>query len=1119
MVWCGSYLRISLVCAAMAVLGACEAVRAADFAGGTGQPNDPYQIATAEQLTAIGSERSLLDRHFALVNDIDLDPNLPGGRVFSHSLIASTAGWDYLIPGPPFTGILNGQGHRVANLVFQGDASFLGLIGEIGEGGMVQDVRLEGVRIEGPDGKVRGALAGSNKGTVLRCRASGSITGSGYLGGLVGRNSGIIRSCRSDCSVDGYGNAWSLGGLLGSNDSGMVSDCYATGSVSVFGKGDRAGGFVGIINEGTLSRCYASGPVSGTEQVGGLAAAHPANTVEPRHGAVRHCFWDTDTTGQTWSMGGFGRTTAQMKSAATFIGWGAEWTIREGQDYPRLAWEQAAGLPLADHPPRTYSGKGDPNEPFILRDANDLFCVMSRSEDWSCTFELHADIDMRDKRTFLPLADFTGSLDGKGHAISNLMIHEDSIHLGLIGCLEAGTIRNLSLTDVDIEGTGLQSGALVALNLAGRITRCSMSGNMGTTGVVRNGTWYSCDVGGLVGASYRGYIEECSALPRIVGERGFMGVGGLIGLNNTGPVVCSRTAVDISVDDTVRVAAGFVGSNGGSITNCFASGSVVRKSTPGKKESYVYWRTVSGFAGDSCGGIVHCCASTRVVQGDESCSEAAGFLSQYSEGGLGCFWDTEVSGCTDRSNATGLTTAQMQQAQTYIRAGWDLVGERINGTSDLWFMPPEGGYPQLVAFSEDHRAPQLVGSGTLEDPYRVATAEDLGAIRHGDRTACYRLMSDIDLLGIIWSEPPIPEFDGRFDGDGHVVSNLTIHGGSDLGLFGRLGSRAKVVDLGLQDVRIEGDGRKAYLRIQEGGRAAYLGCLAGTNVGTIEACWSVGTVLGGDDSRYLGGLVGDNAGRITACHTAGDVSGGRSSWWLGGLAGTSSHNIAHCTSMVTVSGGKDCWLLGGLLGEGIATITDCHAEGHVSVGEQAYLIGGLMGESQGPVMDCSARGDVICAGKCIGGLIGRNLNAVSGSCATGKVSGGAGGEAIGGLIGRDRGGPVTDCYATGPVSGGTMVGGLIGWEEGTTVARCYAAGRISALGVAGGLIGDEWGQTSSSFWDTQTSNMATSAAGVGRPTDQMHHASTFTGWDFVNVWSICEGKDYPRLRWEQVTCE
>ena len=65
---------------------------AADFAGGTGEPNDPYQIATAEQLISIGSDPNLLDKHFVLINDIDLDPNLPGGQVFPRAVICTGYG-------------------------------------------------------------------------------------------------------------------------------------------------------------------------------------------------------------------------------------------------------------------------------------------------------------------------------------------------------------------------------------------------------------------------------------------------------------------------------------------------------------------------------------------------------------------------------------------------------------------------------------------------------------------------------------------------------------------------------------------------------------------------------------------------------------------------------------------------------------------------------------------------------------------------------------------------------------------------------------------------------------------------------------------------------------------
>jgi hypothetical protein len=76
---------------------------AVEFAGGTGSPNDPYQIATAEQLISIEDNPNLLDKYYVLVNDIDLDPNLPGGQIFTKAVIASYK-WIHLYG--PFTKIL-----------------------------------------------------------------------------------------------------------------------------------------------------------------------------------------------------------------------------------------------------------------------------------------------------------------------------------------------------------------------------------------------------------------------------------------------------------------------------------------------------------------------------------------------------------------------------------------------------------------------------------------------------------------------------------------------------------------------------------------------------------------------------------------------------------------------------------------------------------------------------------------------------------------------------------------------------------------------------------------------------------------------------------------------------
>ena len=45
------------------------------YAGGTGEPNDPYQIQTLEQLTTIGFYPEDFDKHFILTGDYRIVPS------------------------------------------------------------------------------------------------------------------------------------------------------------------------------------------------------------------------------------------------------------------------------------------------------------------------------------------------------------------------------------------------------------------------------------------------------------------------------------------------------------------------------------------------------------------------------------------------------------------------------------------------------------------------------------------------------------------------------------------------------------------------------------------------------------------------------------------------------------------------------------------------------------------------------------------------------------------------------------------------------------------------------------------------------------------------------------
>jgi hypothetical protein len=137
-------------------------------------------------------------------------------------------------------------------------------------------------------------------------------------------------------------------------------------------------------------------------------------------------------------------------------------------------------------------------------------------------------------------------------------------------------------------------------------------------------------------------------------------------------------------------------------------------------------------------------------------------------------------------------------------------------------------------------------------------------------------------------------FGGTFDGDGQVISNLHVQGGSYVGLFGRLGSEASVSNLALEAVEVSATGD-------------CVGSLAGYNTGVVAACHTT-AIVGGTD--FVGALIGWNRGSVTDCYSTGTVSGEQD---IGGLVGNNIFGyLTGCYSTSVVSGSGDS--VGGLVG-------------------------------------------------------------------------------------------------------------------------------------------------------------------------------------------------------------
>ena len=125
----------------------------AKYSGGTGEPNDPYQIATAADLIALGETPEDYDKHFILTADIDLDPNLPGRKVFDKAVIAPASNVDVSpwVEGTPFKGVFDGDGRKISHLTIVGGYRVygLGLFGRLESGAEVRNLRVADVNVVG----------------------------------------------------------------------------------------------------------------------------------------------------------------------------------------------------------------------------------------------------------------------------------------------------------------------------------------------------------------------------------------------------------------------------------------------------------------------------------------------------------------------------------------------------------------------------------------------------------------------------------------------------------------------------------------------------------------------------------------------------------------------------------------------------------------------------------------------------------------------------------------------------------------------------------------------------------------------------------------------------------
>lgn len=697
-------------------------------------------------------------------------------------------------------------------------------------------------------------------------------------------------------------------------------------------------------------------------------------------------------------------------------------------------------------------------------------------------YELTTDIDCTGVK-FAPIELFYGIFDGALHTIKNLTINSLNDNIGLFSGLSNAQISHLNLQNVQMTGKNA--------------------------------------VGALAGYASGSTISDVHAQGKVTGILGSNRVGGLIGDMGLSTIQDSSAAVDVAVPASPSSygVGGLAGYSSGNIIRSYATGSVTSGGA-----------FVGGLAGYFSGSITDSHASGTVTS--QNGSDVGGLVGAQQN------FPVTNSYATGDVKGTGVFVGGLLGNTSYV----DVVNSYATGAVTA---TAQAGGLIGVFFGFNNKVSNSYASGAVSCPSIAGGL--IGVINNGYVTSSYAIgqvlgsYTNGGLIGYMNGGSVTDSFaTGAVSGvdssgglvgikkvDAAVITNTYATGvvsGSVTNIGGLIGSGSSAnvtnsywdMQTSGQPTSIAGIGKTTSQMYQQNTYSGWdfahvwnihegnsYPWLHATNY-EISNCAELSTIQQNLNGAYR--LIAD----IDCTGTALMPIGNSTQPFTGMLDGEGYAII----NAGIKAGGQDFIGLFGATRNAVIThllLKNINVSGQKNVGA---LIGYAYDATQ--VTQVTANGMVVASGSedtsNIGGLIGGldSKGMVTHSFANITVNAGTANIA-GGLVGLNNGW-IANSYAAGAVTGLSVVGGLVGDNEGS-INYSYAVGQVTGSKITGGLIGAaNVGAAVSSYWDTETSGQATSAGGNGKTSAEMHKQSTFTGWDFINIWNINDGISYPLLQ-------
>ncbi len=721
-----------------------------------------------------------------------------------------------------------------------------------------------------------------NIGTVNAAKAN-------YVGGILGYG--------ADCNIELAAN---LANVVGRNNIGGILG-YAQDSVTKsISSAMVVANITGAVNVGGIlgTSVNLQKQINNTYFAGALLEASEASvnltTFKPiaNNSQISDSYYNSDLT--NFSGGGVGRNYIQLTDNVFGVTSGdLVWQVSDMQVeygyYPALKINAITSQIIEQKLKINYFGSGDGSTqlPYLITNEQILrnFSYLSKNHmefDYdSMNYRQTADITLT--RAFSSICTFVipfnGGYDGGYFVINNLNIVGGE-YCGFFAALG----QNAVITKLCIE-----SGAITGSDYTGAISGFADSGAELYDSYANVFIDGGSNVGGLLGMNF-GSVTRCFFAGRI---SAYNNVGGIVGTNEELSSITESFSLGyISGQGNV---GGIAGVNKGNISVCQASGTVNLTSD----NTYG-----GGIAGECLVGSISYSYVLTVLTTSKEGSMLGGLVGLFVNTGeatiINTYFNLEVSrvnypyyiGVSPWTDLTGRvrnTSAMINNA--FLGDLNYSFAFGLSATQDSDFAPRIISFVgtgnankeyysaesvKLRVFGWDNASVQPWGSE--QNPYVISTPNQLDTLSRLMITYkftysdCYFLLdSDIDMTGIVFT--PIGRyvsssssinylFNGKFDGKGNTISNLTISRDYPyVALFGYTGSNFVLKNLILDE--------SCSITTS----VSYAGSLVGYNNGTIDRCVSYASISG---VNYAGGLCAYSSNNTSVTNSVffGELSAG-----------------------------------------------------------------------------------------------------------------------------------------------------------------------------------------------------------------------------------------------------